>query len=259
MTQQQFMNIEDYPRGYPRLAAFQSSDDDFIAFRRFATVHTRCLLLAQDEILSLERELQRLDGAERVQLYLSSREHDANPARLAILKELRVKLREYDKDLLRYLQLSSARRPRPANLESLKKWMKAVKPLIREETRFLDQSEDFVTIERDVEEGALEFMVEKFARTSRIGNLILKSTSERRKSADPHLHFYSAARKGLLVRLLLTGLASFLLLVPTILLYELENLRARLVVIAIFIALFAVAVALLTRARRHEIFASTAA
>lgn len=82
---------------------------------------------------------------------------------------------------------------------------------------------------------------------------------ERQKSTDPHLHFYSASRKGLLVRLLLTSLASFLLLVPTILLYELSNLRARLIVIAIFIALFAVAVALLTRARRHEIFASTAA
>lgn len=87
--------VEDYPRGYPRLAAFQSSDDDFLAFRRFATAHTRCLLLAQDEILSIEEKLQRLDGAERVQLYLSSREHDANPERQAVLKELREKLREY--------------------------------------------------------------------------------------------------------------------------------------------------------------------
>ena len=82
---------------------------------------------------------------------------------------------------------------------------------------------------------------------------------ERQKSTDPHLHFYSASRKGLLVRLLLTCLASFLILVPTILLYELSNLQARLIVISIFTALFSIAVALLTRARRHEIFASIAA
>ena len=87
--------VENYPRGYPRLAAFQSSDDDFIIFRRFATAHTRCLLLAQDEISSLEEQLQHLDGAERTQLYLSSRKYDGNPERQTVLKELRMKLREY--------------------------------------------------------------------------------------------------------------------------------------------------------------------
>jgi hypothetical protein len=87
--------VENYPRGYPRLAAFQSSDDDFVAFRRFATLHTRCLLLAQDEISSLEEQLQGLDSAERTQLYLSSRKHDANSERKRVLTELRLKLREY--------------------------------------------------------------------------------------------------------------------------------------------------------------------
>jgi hypothetical protein len=51
--------------------------------------------------------------------------------------------------------------------------MEAVKPLIKEETCFLDRPDDFVTLQRDVEEGALELMVEKFARKSMIGNSVI--------------------------------------------------------------------------------------
>jgi len=87
--------VESYPRGYPRLAALQSSDYDFAMFRRFATIHTRCLLLAQEEISSLEKKLQEVDQTERTQLFLSSREHDGNAERKALLQELRLKLREY--------------------------------------------------------------------------------------------------------------------------------------------------------------------
>jgi hypothetical protein len=87
--------VEEYPRGYPQLAALQSSDPVFTIFRRFATLHTRSLLLAQDELCSLEERLQAIDAAERTQLYLSSREHDANMDRRNILPEIRLKLREY--------------------------------------------------------------------------------------------------------------------------------------------------------------------
>lgn len=64
-------------------------------FRRFATLHTRCLLLAQDEICSLEDRLQRLDADERVQLYLSSRQYDENAERQKLLADIKAKLREY--------------------------------------------------------------------------------------------------------------------------------------------------------------------
>lgn len=87
--------MEEYPRGYPRLAALQSSDPVFAMFRRFTTLHTRVLLLAQDELCSLEKKLQAIDAAERTQLYLSSREHDANTDRRSIISEIKLKLREY--------------------------------------------------------------------------------------------------------------------------------------------------------------------
>jgi hypothetical protein len=48
--------------------------------------------------------------------------------------------------------------------------MTAVKPLIEPETRFLNFSDDFITSERDVEEGLMEEVLEKFARRFRIGD-----------------------------------------------------------------------------------------
>ena len=87
--------VEEHPRGYPKLAALQSSDSVFAIYRRFSTLHTRCLLLAQDELCSLEQKLHQIDAAERTQLFLSSRVHDQNIARQSLLSEIRLKLREY--------------------------------------------------------------------------------------------------------------------------------------------------------------------
>lgn len=89
------LSVEQYPRGYPRLAALQSSDNDFIMFRRFATVHTRCLLLTQDYLCELKAELDEIDEKERTQLFLSSRKHDNNTERQLVLEKLKKTLREY--------------------------------------------------------------------------------------------------------------------------------------------------------------------
>lgn len=75
----------------------------FTIFRRFATLHSRCLLLAQDELSALEARLQAVDAAERTQLYLSSRLHDENAVRQSLLDEIRSKLRNYGKSTFAYL------------------------------------------------------------------------------------------------------------------------------------------------------------
>ena len=84
-----------YPRGYPRLAALQDSDPVFFMFRQFRMLHSRVLLLAQEELCGLEKRLQEVDNAERIQLFLSSRAYDENLERRQILDEIRSKLRQY--------------------------------------------------------------------------------------------------------------------------------------------------------------------
>lgn len=50
--------------------------------------------------------------------------------------------------------------------------MDAVKPLIKDETRFLGHTEDFVTVTRHTEDGFLEEVVEKFARRCGLGDKV---------------------------------------------------------------------------------------
>ena len=90
-----FPPVDSFPRGYPKLAAFQASDPAFSAFRRFRLLQTRSLLYQQTELTRLEAELNRLDVEEKVQLNLSSVTHDGNENRKAVFKDIQHRLREY--------------------------------------------------------------------------------------------------------------------------------------------------------------------
>ncbi|OTA53990.1 hypothetical protein K449DRAFT_469683 [Hypoxylon sp. EC38] len=250
--------IEDYPRGYPRMAAFQSSDMAFTMFRRFTLLHVRALLLAQDEICSLERKLHDIDEKERTQLYLSSRAYDENRERKMVIEEIKTKLREYDDDLDRFFKQYAYHEPTPRSLQSFRGWMDFTKPLIEPEATFI-QSTDFVSPPPKVEEGCLEELVEILARKSGIGNEFLKTEREHQQSSDPDLHFYSRGRRQAVARIILAIVACGTLLVPTALLFVVPNRGARLGIISIFTLLFGSVVALITLAKRHEIFAATSA
>jgi hypothetical protein len=51
----------DFHTGYPRLAAFQSSDESFLLYRKFGYLQSRVLLDKQDQLRLLEKELHELD------------------------------------------------------------------------------------------------------------------------------------------------------------------------------------------------------
>jgi predicted kinase len=56
--------VEDYPEGYPQLASFLNSSDNFAILRRFGRTNCRVLLHVQAEIQALEKELDDLDGSD---------------------------------------------------------------------------------------------------------------------------------------------------------------------------------------------------
>lgn len=67
--------------GYPKLAAYLDSDDQFSVYWRFGYLHSRLLLHKQDELRGLEDRLQILDnldlnGDEDSRLCLKSRDED---------------------------------------------------------------------------------------------------------------------------------------------------------------------------------------
>jgi hypothetical protein len=97
--------VEDTPNGFPRLAAFQASDTNFSLYRSFNYLHSRVLLDLQDEITSLEKELDEIDCEDAVEnpRRLMSRDYDiqqplgegADRSRRVILREIKAKLIEY--------------------------------------------------------------------------------------------------------------------------------------------------------------------
>lgn len=57
--------VQDCPDGYPRLAAFLDSDDNFMIYRRFGYLQSRLLLEKQEHLRQLEEELENLDEEDR--------------------------------------------------------------------------------------------------------------------------------------------------------------------------------------------------
>lgn len=53
-----------FDRGYPNLAAFTSSDEDFAIYRRFGYLQARLLLDKQDQLRLLEERLDRYDESD---------------------------------------------------------------------------------------------------------------------------------------------------------------------------------------------------
>lgn len=91
--------VEDCPEGYPRLAAFLDSDENFMLYRRFGFLQSRLLLHKQDQLRELEKDLDRLDKVDQIQnpTLLKSREKDnaENGKREKLLSQVEDKFKEY--------------------------------------------------------------------------------------------------------------------------------------------------------------------
>lgn len=259
--------IDFHPKGYPRLAAYINSDENFMMCRRFGFLHTRVLLYRQDEIRELEDQLIRLDEEDKDEnpLWLQSRKLDdarEGGDRRALIKEIDEKLKEYDELVLRCKTLASLKRTSSRDYQSLANWMHNEKPLSQEESEFVDCKEDFIALCEPQEGGWFDGLIEdtlskiecKFTR------LLFTSADQRRKSADPYIKYYSKYRIDLLVRIIVCLLAVALLVVPVVLLFYIPESNAlKIVVLLSFTLFFCICISVFTKAKRHEVFAATAA
>ena len=93
------------------------------------------------------------------------------------------------------------------------------------------------------------------------------STRElREKTDDQHVHYYSASRVEAFVGLVITSIIFVLLVLPVVAMYKLtsvgndpHNTFRAIGVLVVFTLLFSAAMSMLTTARRHELFAASAA
>ena len=83
---------------------------------------------------------------------------------------------------------------------------------------------------------------------------------QRKKSDDAYVHLYSKYRIDVVVRLTLTVIAVVLLMAPTTVLFLMPGHGIlKIILIMLFTLLFSAAMSVFTKARRHEMFAATAA
>ncbi|MCJ1267159.1 hypothetical protein MMC22_007044 [Lobaria immixta] len=263
--------VDDHPNGYPQLAAFMDSDSNFLMCRRFGFLHSRVLLYRQDELTDLENKLIDMDGLDKDELPLALRSRKIDDerndieeqyTRKTLINTIDQKLKEYDDIVRRVRSFVSMKRPSKRNFKSFYDWILGIKPLSREETDFVKHGEDFVAL-ADAEEGGWFDGVVEDCLSCLPGGLakkLLTSPEQLKKSDDAYVHLYSKYRVDVIVRLTLTIITVLLLMAPTAALYLVHgHAKLKIVLIVIFTLLFSLALGVFTKAKRHEMFAATAA
>ncbi|KAF2184620.1 hypothetical protein K469DRAFT_750803 [Zopfia rhizophila CBS 207.26] len=128
ITETSTRRLEETPKGYPRLATFlQSSEANFSLYRSFSYLHSRILLTLQEEISSLERELDELDWdgfADDGGVVATTGPKGEERTRGGTLGDIRDKLVEYDEVLIKARTLKSYQRPRNRDYRSVRGWLR---------------------------------------------------------------------------------------------------------------------------------------
>ncbi|CAO2656429.1 Nn.00g052320.m01.CDS01 [Neocucurbitaria sp. VM-36] len=240
--------LENTPNGFPRLAAFQSSEANFSLYRSFSYLHSRVLLDLQDEITSLEKELDEMDWddfdeepdrlrSREIDVDRSDGENDTRNRRV-ILREIREKLMEYDEVLIKARTLESFQKPSDRNYRSLRRYHHNQKPLMDAEMDSVRSKEDIVSLHNGREwatfDGGVETMIgqvdrllQKVFRTRTPPLQKYFRTPElQEKTSNEYIAFYSSTRIDKLVNILITFVIFILLVIPVVTMYHLTNTAA---------------------------------
>ncbi|KAL1606520.1 hypothetical protein SLS60_003925 [Paraconiothyrium brasiliense] len=272
----QAVSLQKYPLGYPQQAAFQSSEPSWSIYRSFDYLHSRVILDLQDELRCLEEQLEDIDLENEGEGRLRSRKDDLKyykeeglpSPRALLLETIRNKLVNYDEILAKARDLNTFQRPSNRDYRSFRIWYQNKKPLNYErEEQFIKRREDLVSLRQGREWSGFDGFVETCIRKLHCKPLHwLFATKElREKTDDKHVFFYSHHRIEKLVGLVITFIIFILLILPVVAMYNLTSIGNRdstldaVGILVVFTLLFSAAMSLLTKAKRHELFAASAA
>lgn len=177
--------MEECPAGYPRLAAFLDSDENFMLYRRFGYLQSRILLHKQDELRALEEKLDLIDKRDEAdpenEKLLRSRDLDdkSNSPRKALLETIETKFKEYGNwnlhenpsyiDLMKHIAellniaqtLVALNRPSARDYNSVLNHFENNSPLHSEDELYIYRKEDMITLKPGRENAWLDGIVEK--------------------------------------------------------------------------------------------------
>ncbi|KAF2124044.1 hypothetical protein P153DRAFT_391077 [Dothidotthia symphoricarpi CBS 119687] len=250
-------------------ADFLASDPELLVFRRFDLLNARALLYLQSELMTLEVQLLELDkedmndGSMDVMLaarcfeVLTSRAAQDFPReaeRIELIRRIQDVSYRYNKMLVVQSQVQQIAAPKTRVWNVFTNWFRQAKPFVGHSRHLLRKKtkEDFVAIGAVGDHDVLTRVVEYL--TGRI--VAWKRSSSNSQEAPMYYKHQTVARIITLISII--G-ATLLLEAAIVGLYVVTNDHVRFVLIAVFIALFAVALSLFSNARRAEMFGATAA
>ncbi|KAE8443151.1 hypothetical protein EG329_002320 [Mollisiaceae sp. DMI_Dod_QoI] len=266
-------NLEECAEGYPRLAAFLDSDENFMLYRRFGFLQARILLYKQDELRELEEELDGMDNrdAKTRARKLKSRERDdaqCEDRKILIAKITRT-FNEYAELLKSAHDLAAFNRAPERDYESVSRYFNMTDPLCNKES-YIYRKEDIISIKPGRENAWLDAIVERILQ--KISCPLIRGlfcSKDLRRKTDPKdskIILYSRTRINMVVSLIITTVILALLIIPVYLLWHLTrsgdfNTTTTAIIIGlllVFTLIFSATLSLFTRAKRHEILAAAA-
>jgi hypothetical protein len=278
--------------GYPALAAWiaRDADHETFVFRKFNRLGARNILHLQNRLIALEKEIDDLDEEARrsddFETRQSSRRYETlvrhakdenrpEKKRLEKLDEMQGLLKEYckrskekllgsmltrpDEVLLLQAQIAHFKGPSSRVLETLRDYVEGrackhddlnAMPIISGRAKnFLSDDADLIALRRAEEEDVLSrFLQDHWPFPKRQAEDPLDRTTMYKNS---HVVRTVAGISMVLAAILLIG--------AIVSLHAVTSDKAKLGLVATFTVLFAASIALLTNARRAEVFAATAA
>ncbi|KAN0110989.1 hypothetical protein V8E51_007376 [Hyaloscypha variabilis] len=272
--------LERCEDGYPYLATFMDSDENFMIYRRFGFIHARLLLQKQDELRIMEEELDRMDqqdltsNARAIQCRMEDIERQDNQPgakRQALLARLEETVLRYDELLLNAQHLAAANRPPERDYNSVANFIRHKKPLMQGDDDFIYNKEDLITLRPGRESAWLDSTVERllklFPRSA--VKFVFCSKETAAKTKDEDLFLPTKARVDRLVSCIIMIMVLALLVVPVYALYHVSSSFSRMNantsnaicmgILLVATLLFSGALALFTKAKRHELLGAAAA
>ncbi|KAM6487649.1 hypothetical protein HDV62DRAFT_350364 [Trichoderma sp. SZMC 28011] len=248
-TRQMTGQIEDFPPGYPQFSALVASHNSFHICRRFSTLRTRLLLLKQDRLSILERQLEKIDRNEKAMLSLGSCRVDKNEDRRVVLTEIDDALADYDAFLERHqraLTLSTAP-SRPVT--HLCNWVESKGSIARAETAYLEHQEDIFSLAAPEDNiiSWLETLAEYIAFYSD------KWFAKAQNPQESDIYIFPPSLIQRAVRVFLVPLVTVLLLTPVIICNFIDGLTARLVIVVFATTGFIAALSCLIKIRAIDL------
>ncbi|KAI0882570.1 uncharacterized protein GGS22DRAFT_169768 [Annulohypoxylon maeteangense] len=246
--------------GYRGYAQFISSDSDLLIFRPFQELSTRIALRLQDKVSALETKLAKLDElhSQRESIDVNNGTfRDETDDRDAVLDDINIALDRYHKFLIRQ---SDIKRLPPAQLHDVRnilRWHQHYDRCVIDEAEqdYLNQDDLICLVKRD--NPPLRQLIDKSLRLRTLS--IWRDKSRAPEQGFEHVSYYSDKKMNAFVSGMITAIGTFMLIVPIWILQALENSKARLAVITIFIFAFLVVLSSAMATKPFEALGATAA